>query len=273
MERQKVINFSDALIGCYFSDSLTCAHPNREHTLIYICSGEMEIEELGRKTRLREGDCAFLRRDHRLTMQKRGSESCPFRDIVLRFNRKFLRSFYQTIDRRSLPQDARRDKRSLVVLPSARPDIRSLFTSLRPYLDADTAPAAEIVKMKLTEGLYVLLNTDKSLYASLFDFTEPWKIDLLEYMNENFMLELSMEELASSTGRSLATFKRDFKKISDLTPQKWIIRRRLEAAHDMIASKRTRVSDICYHVGFKNLSHFSKAYKRMYGVSPTASIA
>ena len=45
-----------------------------------------------------------------------------------------------------------------------------------------------------------------------------------------------------STGRSLATFKRDFAKVSDLTPQKWIIRRRLEAAHELIVSGKRKIS-------------------------------
>ena len=32
--------------------------------------------------------------------------------------------------------------------------------------------------MKLKEGLYVVLKSNANVYASLFDFTEPWKIDV-----------------------------------------------------------------------------------------------
>ena len=39
----------------------------------------------------------------------------------------------------------------------------------------------------MVEGVYVLLNTDKNLYASIFDFTDPWKIDILEFMERNYM--------------------------------------------------------------------------------------
>ena len=67
----------------------------------------------------------------------------------------------------------------------------------------------------------------------------------------------------------MATFKRDFAKISDLTPRKWIIRRRLEAAHDLIESGGRKVTEVCFDVGFKNLSHFSKIYKKTYGVAPS----
>ena len=180
----------------------------------------------------------------------------------------FLSDFYQTLDKKNLP-DAKRDKTSLRILPHDRPDIQSLFESVIPYFDAGVKPSEEVLRLKMTEGLYVLLNTDKNLYASLFDFAAPWKIDILDFLNKNYMYDLTMEEIAKYTGRSLATFKRDFKKISDLSPQKWIVRRRLEAAHALIQSGKRKVTEICFDVGFKNLSHFSKIYKERYGCSPT----
>lgn len=89
------------------------------------------------------------------------------------------------------------------------------------------------------------------------------EIDILDYLNENYMCDLSLEEIASYTGRSLATFKRDFAKVSNLTPQKWIIKRRLEAAHGLIKSGKKKVTEACFDVGFKNLSHFSKYTRRL----------
>lgn len=143
---------------------------------------------------------------------------------------------------------------------------------MTPYFNSGIQPTDELLELKMTEGLYILLNTDKNLYASLFDFADPWKIDIMSFMEQNYTNDLSLEEMANYTGRSLATFKRDFSKVSDLSPQKWVIRRRLEAAHALILSGTQKVTDICYNVGFKNLSHFSKAYKGLYGCSPVHSI-
>jgi AraC-like DNA-binding protein len=154
------------------------------------------------------------------------------------------------------------------VLPANRPDIRSLFESMTPYFDSPIPPTDELLKLKMTEGVLILLNTDKNVYASLFDFVEPWKIDILDYLNENYMYDLSMEEMASYTGRSLASFKRDFKKISPLSPEKWLIEKRLKVAHDKIRNGGMRVSDVCFEVGFKNLSHFSRVFKQRFGFSP-----
>lgn len=270
MEKLDVIDCSNVFIASYFTDDRDCAHFNREHTLIYIYSGELEITEHGKKTVLQKGDCAFMRRDNRMWLQKRVKEGKPYRSITLKFSRDFLHEFYKTLNRRDIPKDAVRGMRSLYVMPHERIDIRSLFESVIPYFDAGEQPSEEILKLKMTEGVYAILNTDFNLYASLFDFVDPWKIDIMDFMEKNYRNELTMQEMAEFTGRSLSTFKRDFKHYSNLTPEKWLIQRRLYAAHELIRKGKQKVSDICYEVGFKNLSHFSKIYKEAYGVAPTA---
>ena len=268
MERQDVFDCSGVLIASYFTDDRGCVHENREHTLIYICSGRLEIDDKGERTVLDEGCCAFMRRDNRMWLHKYVSEGRPYRSVVLKFSRPFLRDFYRRLDPSQIPLKARRAKSSLCLLPYDRPDVRSLFESVLPYFDSGVRPTEEVLRLKMTEGLYVLLNTDKDLFASLFDFVEPWKIDILDFLNDNYMYDLSMDEIARYTGRSLATFKRDFAKVSDLSPRRWLIRRRLEAARDPIRSGKRGVSEVCFEVGFKNLSHFSRAFKEMYGCSP-----
>jgi AraC-like DNA-binding protein len=240
-----------------------------EHGLVYILSGEMEINEGGKITTLHKGDCAFLRKDNRVSTRKLPMGDEQFKSIWLSFPRNFLREFYRTLNRKQIPEDVKRHKVSLQKLP-LRPDIQSLFESMTPYFNSEITPSPEIIKLKLSEGAYILLNTDKNFYSSLFDFTEPWKIDILDYLNENYMYDLSMEEIASYTGRSLAAFKRDFKKISSLSPEKWLIRKRLEEARRKIDNEGKKASEACFEVGFKNLSHFSTAFKRQYGFPPTA---
>jgi AraC-like DNA-binding protein len=53
-----------------------------------------------------------------------------------------------------------------------------------------------------------------------------------------------------------------FKKVSRLPPQKWLIQKRLEIASDEIRNGSKKVSDVCFEVGFKNLSHFSRVFKQ-----------
>ena len=113
-----------------------------------------------------------------------------------------------------------------------------------------------------------MLRTDRNLYASLFDFVEPWKIDILDYLNENYMLDLSMNEIASYTGAAwplsngtLPRQRPDSTKVDYQTPS--------GSRRDLILSGKKKVTEACFDVGFKNLSHFSKIYKETYGVAPS----
>lgn len=263
------LRYSDFFLSMYFNGGKSCLHRNHSHVLVYIYSGEMVIDEKGKITRLYKGDCAFVRKDFSVQMTKQSWNDEQFKAVFLMFTAKFLRNFYNRLDKHMIPKEAKRPKVSLCKLPSNRPDIISLFESMIPYFNSDIQPTDELLQLKMIEGIYVLLNTDKNLYASIFDFTDPWKIDIPDFMEKNYMNDLSMEELANYTGRSLSTFKRDFKKYSTLSPREWLIQRRLEAAHELLRNGGRKVSEICFEVGFKNLSHFSKVYKEMYGVPPT----
>jgi hypothetical protein len=68
---------------------------------------------------------------------------------------------------------------------------------MNPYFDSNIQPTDALLKLKMVEGMYVLLNTDKNLYASLFDFADPWKIDIIEFLERNLKSDLSIEEIAN----------------------------------------------------------------------------
>ena len=48
------------------------------------------------------------------------------------------------------------------------------------------------------------------------------------------------------------------------------VRKRLEVAYDMMKEGRNKVADVYAKVGFRNQSHFSAAFKKQYGIAPTA---
>lgn len=264
--------YSNVFFSYYFEKDTRCSQMVPRHSLTYVYGGEMIIEERGNTTVIGKGECAFIKRDNRIVMTKRSKDGERYKGIFMSFHRNVLREFYAKLDRNKTPEHLANFERSVIKLPQI-PEAESLFHSMTPYFNTEIKPREEFMNLKMQEGIYLLLNTDKRFYATLFDFTEPWKIDILPFLNENYMYDLAMEEIANYTGRSLATFKRDFKKISNLTPQKWLIQKRLEVAHELIKYQNKKVKDVYMDVGFKNLSHFSKTYKEMYGYPPTGSIS
>jgi AraC-like DNA-binding protein len=266
-----VSRYADILFSYYFDDNCMCTKMVRDHLLVYMYSGEYILEEGNKNIVVKPGECVFLRRDNRVNMIKQSKDNEPFRGIFLTFKRNFLREVYKTFQRKDLPLQAEKQKQSVIKLPQT-PDIKGLFQSLTPYFESSIEPSEDIMKLKLMEGLYALLHIDNRFYATLFDFTEPWKIDILDFLNENYMYDFTIEDIASFTGRSLSTLKRDFKKVSDLSPEKWLIQKRLEAAFEKLKEKDKSVTDVYMEVGFKNFSHFSTAFRKQYGVAPSTYI-
>jgi len=264
----QTISYSDIFLSCFSESGTHCVHSKPEHVLLYLYSGEQVIEDRNKRITIKAGECAFIRRDHRLTMYKNSKGKELYKGISLVFQRNVLREFYSKMNKSEIPKDIKISDKNVFKL-NKTPDIESLFQSLTPYFDSNVKPTEGVIHLKLLEGIYALLNNNEILYPILFDFAEPWKIDLLDFLNDNYMDDLSMEQIASFTGRSLATFKRDFKKISNLTPQKWLIKKRLEMAYIKLKEENKKVQDVCTEVGFKNLSHFSTAFKKQYGIPPT----
>ncbi|GAA0885698.1 AraC family transcriptional regulator [Sphingobacterium siyangense subsp. cladoniae] len=267
-DKLRTINYSGIFLSCYSDYSEKCIHSTPEHVLLYLYSGEQVIEDRNKKITIKAGECAFIRRNHRLMMYKNSKGDELYKGISLTFNRSVLREFYSKISKADVPKKvALSDKNVFKIEPRA--DITSLFQSLTPYFEDNVHPSEGVANLKLQEGIYALLNNSDIFFPILFDFTEPWKIDILEFLNKNFMDDLTMEQIAAYTGRSLATFKRDFQKISSLSPQKWLIKRRLEAAYVKLKEEGKKVQDVYVEVGFKNPSHFSTAFKKQYGLAPT----
>ncbi|MDR6782714.1 AraC-like DNA-binding protein [Pedobacter africanus] len=267
-DKLKTINYSGIFLSCFSDYSEKCIHATPEHVLLYLYSGEQVIEDRNKKITIKAGECAFIRRNHRLMMYKNSKGNELYKGISLTFNRGVLRDFYSKLSKTDIPKKVSISDKNVIKIES-RADITSLFQSLTPYFEDNVKPTDGVAHLKLQEGIYALLNNSDIFFPILFDFTEPWKIDILEFLNDNYMDDLTMEQIASYTGRSLATFKRDFQKISSLSPQKWLIKRRLEAAYVKLKEEGKKVQEVYVEVGFRNPSHFSTAFKKQYGFPPT----
>lgn len=264
-----IFNYNHVFYSFFYDDTSGCVHRSREYAINYVYSGEMILDNGKEQIRVGKGECVFIPRDHHITLYKKTCDGERYCGIFLNFTRPFLRKMYSTFESYKVPAHTPKLKEGVIKLPKTV-ELTSLFASMTPYFDPRETPKDDFMNLKLQEGLLALLHIDQRFAPLLFDFNEPWKIDILDFMNQNYMYEFTLEEWAHYTGRSLATFKRDFKKISNLTPEKWLIRKRLEAAYVLMQEGERKIADVYTKVGFKNQSHFSTAFKKQYGVAPTA---
>lgn len=149
--------------------------------------------------------------------------------------------------------------------------LQGYFHSIVPY--ARTSGAAmtdEMGILKVKEGIKLLLLALPGLRNFLFNFSQPYKIDLEKFMLCNFHFNVPVEKFAQLTGRSLAGFKRDFQKTFGLPPRHWLQDKRLNAARHLIETGHQKPSAIYLDLGFESLSHFSHSFKKKFGMAPTA---
>lgn len=262
----------DIITPCYHEMAGESCLDVSEHAIVYVARGSMDVMVDGvKRATVKEKECVFVRKDHRTMLAQKPSDAVGYHlSIVLFFPRNFLFDFYKTLREEDLPKKVMGKRRSISAI-AASPKVSSLFDSFRPYYEAGERPDSDWLKIKVFEAVKLVLQNDENAYASLFDFTARWRIDIIDFMEKNYMYDLSIEQIAHFTGRSLASFKRDFKKISDLSPRQWLISRRLYAAHYQLLSTDKPVKQIMAEVGFRNFSHFSKVYREQFGFTPSAT--
>jgi len=146
--------------------------------------------------------------------------------------------------------------------------LTSYFATLENWFAHKISPA--LIDLKKREAVHLLLRNNKAFKDVLFHFGSPGKINLEAFMNTHFRFNVPLTQLAFLTGRSLATFKRDFEKIFQVSPSKWLQQKRLEEAYYLLENKKMKSKEVYVEVGFETLAHFSYAFKNMFGINPSS---
>ncbi|MVM38524.1 helix-turn-helix domain-containing protein [Spirosoma sp. HMF3257] len=142
--------------------------------------------------------------------------------------------------------------------------------TLLNFFEQELSPTETILEERFREFFYsLLINPDNHTFvAYLNSLTDRPHTSLYEVMESNYMYNLSLEEYARIANRSLATFKREFKKLFVTTPAQWLMQKRLDYALALLNTTQKSISDIVFESGFENSSHFSRVFKDKFGASP-----
>lgn len=233
------------------------------HMLGRLISGEVKIVAADKTYILRPGDTWFCPRNQLATFINISKDCIAYKTIVVSLEQQRLKEYYA----HNQPVLKTNYNDSISIFHN-HALLNGLFSSLGAYFDMKEELPVEITKIKIEETIAILRLMDDSIDSCLANFSESGKIDLVDFMEKNFIFNLPLEKFARFTGRSLTTFKTDFKKAFQISPQRWLIQKRLELAHYQIKEKKRKVSEVYLEVGFENLSHFSFAFKKHFGYTP-----
>jgi len=89
------------------------------------------------------------------------------------------------------------------------------------------------------------------------------------YLREHFAEQLQMSDLARHLGLSRARMFEVFKQATGLTPNDYLVRRRIQQARELLQETERSITDIALATGFSSSQYFSQVFRKYVGVTPS----
>ncbi|TYQ00190.1 AraC-like DNA-binding protein [Tenacibaculum adriaticum] len=232
-----------------------------DHVFVYLEKGELECYDGSKNYTFKEGDICIARKNRLARYKVKSKIEYKF----FCFGEDFLKIIQKKHNLK--PVSLTTKDTFLKILNNEL--LLAFIQSLSPYFENNQNIDKTFQDIKYEELLFILLKIQPELAGLFFDFSVPHKIDLELFMMKNFTFNVSLQRFAFLTGRSLSAFKRDFKTVFNDTPSRWLTQKRLQEAYYLIDKKNKRPSEIYLDLGFEALSHFSFAFKKYFGLTPS----
>ena len=235
--------------------------------IVYTLNGRKTLHHAGKSWDLTENEAMFIRRT---AYNQQMHDVIGWEVLAFYFQDDFLRNAFKEL-RQHLP---------LSRLPAPPADMlieikvsdttRAFFYGIIPYFSQAVPPAENLLELKFKELLFNLLSDPANInfLAYVNSMVDQVKTPLWEVMEANYMFNLAIPDFARLAERSVAVFKREFYEYFHTTPGRWLTRKRLECARQLIDRSKKNIGEISAESGFENVSHFSRVFKENYGVSP-----
>ncbi|MEU8633626.1 AraC family transcriptional regulator [Amycolatopsis sp. NPDC048633] len=91
----------------------------------------------------------------------------------------------------------------------------------------------------------------------------------VRWIRENYPHPVRVDDLARLAGMSVSAFHRNFQDVTAMTPLRFQKQIRLQEARLLLARGSKDITTVAYEVGYRNLSQFSREYRRQFGVPPS----
>ena len=91
---------------------------------------------------------------------------------------------------------------------------------------------------------------------------------ILDYIDQNYMKPITIEELAASVDLSKHYFMRFFKKYIGMTCIEYINDYRLNVATNLLLTTGMQITEVAQSIGITNLSYFNRIFKKKYNMTP-----
>ena len=237
-------------------------HSHAYFEICYFIKGSAVYHIEGNQYPLLPGDIVLLRPNEAHYIQIMPGE--PTERILLSFGNN-LYTYLDPTERLAPPFINRDPGTRNLYRPSDFPEL-ALTEHFERLITDDNRSHVLICLLQLLEDL-------NKAFCHMFSYeqrTETMETKLIRLINDNFHLNLTLQELADRFYISRAQLCRRFQKATGTSLGRYLNDKRLTAAQQLLNQGRT-ASDVCAMCGFRDYSSFYRAYTRHFGHSPTAN--
>lgn len=237
------------------------------HTLVFVLHGHKFLHTEERTHTAEPGHLVLLKRGI-YTMSEFVPDGLNYEALLLFFTDDFVKKFLHTHQLTTTTSPA---TETLLVISNTEL-LDGFKTQFMGYFGKTIPGLESILQLKMQELMLLLLAGPQGQQVLAFlqniAFGQPLEIDFI--VRKHLLQPLSLEELAKLSGRSLASFKRDFQQLYNCAPKKWINEQRLEHARMLLQHSTKNVSEVALECGFENIPHFIRIYKQQFGFTPNS---
>lgn len=237
------------------------------NAIVYVLSGKRVFHKNSKSYELDEGACAFIKKGAHISEMEPEVGWC----VMTFFSPdNFLKNLINE-NEKSLPLAGLSEGGGDHVIPLAVNELsKSFFYSMLPYFTQLPPPPENLLELKFKELILSLLsqNQNKPLLTYLNNLRNDKHPSVEEVVQNNYTFNLTLEEYAKLACKSVPTFKREFKKIFKDSPARWMMKKRLKLAAELLQNTTLSIAEITFECGFENQTHFSRVFKERFNISP-----
>jgi len=192
----------------------------------------------------------------------------PYVGLVMELNRAYTREVIEEVGIRLKPTSNHRASGASVL--ELGPQL--LDCALRSVRLLDTPDAIPMLYPGIIREIcYWLLTSsarDQVVDFAMANVHDSRVLRAIRHLRSKFSNQIRVEELASVAGMSPATFHRQFKSATSMSPLQYQKQLRLLEARRLMITTNFNVETAAFEVGYVSTSQFSREYTRMFGKPP-----
>ncbi|MDB5156510.1 MAG: transcriptional regulator, AraC family [Mucilaginibacter sp.] len=240
-----------------------------QNMLDIIIAGKKTIIDAYNITALEAGEIMILSKGSSLISQALPKQGL-FHNLAIYFTNEVLADFwikYASGNNGNLKENAKQP----FITYHQDAFIGNYINSVLLLLASPSTFSNELKLLKLEELLLYLLQTNPGKLKSLSMIAKDSEdMQIRKAAESHITTPISVDELAFLCNTSLSTFKRKFLNIYGTSPQRWLTRQKMHIAANLLKHPQERPGSVYAQVGYANQSSFILAFKKEYGVTPTA---